>query len=84
MAAAALDPLALIAGQPWVWAPITIAAILARDVIRLLAFLWGLSIALRGTSGRHRAHVLTAYAACLAGTRARRSAGPPVSDASAQ
>jgi len=76
MTASALHTLTLIAGQPWAWAPITIAAILARDVIRLLGFLWGLSIALRGTNGPDRAQVLAAYASCLPNNGTRRSCQP--------
>jgi hypothetical protein len=72
MATSALHALAFLASQPWVSAPIVACAIMGREVIRRLAFLCGLSIALRGTSGRNRAYVLAAYASCFA-TRSRRS-----------
>jgi hypothetical protein len=50
----------------WSWAPIAAAtAIVARDLVRLLVFVWGLVIVSRGTSGSDRAQVLTAYASCI-------------------
>jgi hypothetical protein len=46
----------------WLWTPILIvAAGLLREVIRLVAFIWGMSIALRNTDGPLRVRLLEAY-----------------------
>jgi len=67
MAEPALHALQAALAQPWVWLPVTaIAARLCRDTIRLLVFIWGLSIALRGAAGSDRARILQAYATCSA------------------
>jgi hypothetical protein len=84
MAEPALHALQAALAQPWVWLPVTaIAAKLCRDTIRLLIFIWGLSIALRGAAGADRARILHAYATCSAvepdrgDTSTRSAAGSP-------
>jgi len=53
--------------EPSAWILLAGAIVfLGRDAIRLLIFVWGLSIALHGTSGPNRACVLSAYATCRA------------------
>lgn len=54
--------------QPWLWTPVVfLAAGLLREIVRLVAFIWGMSIALRGSDGPLRVKLLDAYARCAPG-----------------
>ena len=63
----ALDIFQTALGEAWGWVPVVaIAATFGWRGVRSLIYVWGLAIAVRGTSGPDRAAVLAAYAACIA------------------